>query len=218
MPTDVIASRAARRPAKPAAPPALVLAARHAADAAISAAMRRKGATLAALAVVVFGSAVSWNALVGQARPHPAPLFGSRAAAPPRAIEPSPPAALPQSALLPSPALLPRPVARPKDLSAEPAATPAVQRQNAVADPIGDLIRTPETGSIKPADADKALATAQRSLTRLGYGQLKPDGVLGQGTRTALERFERDSKLPVTGAIGPRTARALAAKARTLPD
>jgi hypothetical protein len=37
--------------------------------------------------------------------------------------------------------------------------------------------------------------TAQKALTRLGYGPLKADGVAGPGTRRAVEAFQRANNL-----------------------
>jgi peptidoglycan hydrolase-like protein with peptidoglycan-binding domain len=54
---------------------------------------------------------------------------------------------------------------------------------------------------------------AQRQLNKLGYGPVKPDGLFGLGTRQAIEKFERDRKLPVTGDLNARTSRDLAAAA-----
>ena len=79
-------------------------------------------------------------------------------------------------------------------------------------DPIGDLIRAGETGSAAAKDSLAKVIAAQRALTKLGYGPIKNDGVIGPGTRQAIERFERDRKLAVTGELSPRTARALAAQ------
>jgi len=57
-----------------------------------------------------------------------------------------------------------------------------------------------ETG---PSQADvksnRAIAAIQRALTEYGYGQLKPTGTIGSDTIRAIQRFERDHKLPVTG-------------------
>ena len=57
----------------------------------------------------------------------------------------------------------------------------------------------------------RLVAAAQRALAKLDYLSSKPDGVLGPATRQAIERFEREHRLPVTGDLGPRTARELAA-------
>jgi len=51
----------------------------------------------------------------------------------------------------------------------------------------------------------------QRALTEYGYGQIKPTGTLDAETKAAIERFERDRKLPVTGQVSTRLARELAA-------
>jgi len=64
-----------------------------------------------------------------------------------------------------------------------------------------------------PAKPDPAVARAQRALVKLGYGPLKDDGLMGPGTRAAIERFERDRKLPVKGEAAGRTLRELTAKA-----
>jgi len=61
----------------------------------------------------------------------------------------------------------------------------------------------------KPASATHLVAV-QRALADFGYGQLKPNGILGPETRAAIERFERERKLPVTGQISDRLLRELA--------
>ena len=82
---------------------------------------------------------------------------------------------------------------------------------------IGDIIREGETTSSVTPKVDPAVAKAQRALVKLGYGPLKADGVLGTGTRAAIERFERDRKLPVKGEPTGRTLRELAARAAASP-
>jgi peptidoglycan hydrolase-like protein with peptidoglycan-binding domain len=54
------------------------------------------------------------------------------------------------------------------------------------------------------------VVAVQRALTRLGYGPLKDDGHFGPGTRAALDRFERDRKLPARGDNPTRVLRELA--------
>lgn len=51
--------------------------------------------------------------------------------------------------------------------------------------------------------------TAQKALTRLGYGPLKADGVAGPGTRRAVEAFQRANTLPVTGELDAPTLQRL---------
>jgi peptidoglycan hydrolase-like protein with peptidoglycan-binding domain len=51
----------------------------------------------------------------------------------------------------------------------------------------------------------------QRALAQYGYGQLRPTGLMDRETKTAIEKFERERKLPVTGQASDRIARELAA-------
>jgi hypothetical protein len=91
------------------------------------------------------------------------------------------------------------------------------------ADPIGALIRGDApvvvnasaqqptvVGANDPLQSRRIVAV-QRALDRLGF-QVASDGVLGPGTRAAIQRFERERDLPVTGDLSPRTLRALAAR------
>lgn len=173
---------------------------------ALTFARRRPGVVLAVLVFTGGGGAVAWNALAGQANRHPAPLFGAKPAvalvAPPRRLEAAAPIPAPRSELtVTTTQSLADPV-RP-----EPART-------AAADPIGTLIRTgsapakPSAAEVRP-DGTRVLA-AQKALTKLGYGPLKADGVMGSTTKGAVEAFERAKSLPVTGGLGPRTVRQLA--------
>lgn len=67
-------------------------------------------------------------------------------------------------------------------------------------DPIAELI----------APSKRVLAV-QRALADFGYGQIKPTGLYDPATRSAIEKFERDRRLPVTGQISERVVRELAA-------
>ena len=51
----------------------------------------------------------------------------------------------------------------------------------------------------------------QRALAEFGYGQLKATGFIDRETKTAIEKFERERKLPITGQVSDRIARELAA-------
>ena len=70
---------------------------------------------------------------------------------------------------------------------------------NPPSDPIAKLI----------APSKKVMAV-QRALADFGYGQIKPTGVLDPETRAAVEKFERDRRMPVTGQISDRFVRELA--------
>ena len=44
----------------------------------------------------------------------------------------------------------------------------------------------------------------QRVLSEFGYGQIRPSGTLDEATSAAIEKFESDHKLPVTGRLSDR--------------
>jgi peptidoglycan hydrolase-like protein with peptidoglycan-binding domain len=67
-------------------------------------------------------------------------------------------------------------------------------------DPIAALI----------APTQQVLAV-QRALADFGYGQIKPSGVYDLATKAAIEKFERDRRLPVTGVISEPLVRELSA-------
>lgn len=73
---------------------------------------------------------------------------------------------------------------------------PAAVRRD---DPIADLI-----------GPSPRIAAVQRALSDYGYGQIKPSGILDDATSAAIEKFERERRLPVTGAISDRLMRELA--------
>jgi peptidoglycan hydrolase-like protein with peptidoglycan-binding domain len=70
---------------------------------------------------------------------------------------------------------------------------------NAAPDPIARLIAP-----------TKRVTAVQRALADFGYGQIKPTGVLDPDTRAAVEKFERERRLPVDGQISDRLVRELA--------
>ncbi len=67
-------------------------------------------------------------------------------------------------------------------------------------DPIGEML-TPS----------KRVVAVQRALAEFGYGQLNPSGIIDGETQAAIEKFERERKLPITGQISHRVVRELAA-------
>jgi peptidoglycan hydrolase-like protein with peptidoglycan-binding domain len=67
---------------------------------------------------------------------------------------------------------------------------PIAVRRN---DPIADLI-----------GPSPRIATVQRALSDYGYGQLKPTGLLDEATSAAIEKFEREHRMPVTGRVSER--------------
>jgi hypothetical protein len=72
------------------------------------------------------------------------------------------------------------------------AAQPVAARRD---DPIADLIA--------PQPSPRIMAV-QRALSEYGYGQIRPSGVLDGPTGSAIQKFEHEHKLPVTGRISDR--------------
>jgi hypothetical protein len=169
-------------------------------------------------------SAIIANALFLQAGHHPSPMFGSVVAIPQAGLAPASP--------------LPRP--RPVELAAKPAETPPPESKPVEikpaeikpaepkvaeprADPLANLVKAtaamPVTANVPrpPAPIPTAVqgarrvAAVQRVLTEYGYGQLKPTGTIGSDTQAAIQKFERERKLPVTGQMSDRLVRDLVA-------
>jgi hypothetical protein len=133
--------------------------------------------------------AIVVNALFLQAGPHPAPLF-----------KPSP--AGPGEATNSVPVGLPR--ARPADAPSVPVPMPVpAPAPQAKLDP-------PAPPPRPPADVpSRRVAALQRALSQFGYGQIKATGILDADTRAAIEKFERERKLPVTGQPSDRVVKEL---------
>jgi hypothetical protein len=87
-------------------------------------------------------------------------------------------------------------------ISSRSAATAVTLQQVAIQrdDPIADLIRP-----------SPRIAAVQRALSDFGYGQIEPSGVLDEATIAAVEKFERERKLPVTGEVSDRLVGVLSA-------
>ena len=62
----------------------------------------------------------------------------------------------------------------------------------------------------RPAPSKRVIAL-QRALAEYGYGQIKPSGIIDAETQAAIEKFERERKLPITGQASDRVVRELAA-------
>jgi hypothetical protein len=164
-------------------------------------------------------SAIVANATFMQAGHHPSPMFGTTA--PVAAANPLPRPRPVEATLKPADVKLAemRPAeARPAEAkpappvsviaktTAAPVAPATVARPPAPipvssrSDPVGDLII-----------ASRRVAAVQRALTDYGYGQLKPTGTVGSDTLAAIQKFERDRKLPITGQMSDRLVRELSA-------
>ena len=173
--------------------------------------LRRPGRTLISVVGAGLVTGIILNAVMFQTARHPAPLFGPVASVAKQAPPPMPaprPASIAAAPAPQAPAPTPRvePVAQQARM-AEPAAAPAPVSSKK--DPIGALIKNE---GIAEAPAPTArVAAVQKALIKSGF-VLRADGVMGASTRQALERFEQERKLPVTGDLSPRTLRELAAQ------
>jgi hypothetical protein len=162
-------------------------------------------------------SAIIANAMFMQAGHHPSPMFGAAvpltASAPasplprPRPVEATlRPADVKLAEVRPAEVKPAAPVSVVAKTNAAPVASANVARPPAPipvssrSDPVGDLII-----------ASRRVAAVQRALTDYGYGQLKPTGTAGSDTLAAIQKFERDRKLPVTGQMSDRLVRELSA-------
>jgi peptidoglycan hydrolase-like protein with peptidoglycan-binding domain len=90
----------------------------------------------------------------------------------------------------------PKPANASTSASAAAAAAPPPAGRN---DAIGDML-----------SSSRRVVGLQRALAQYGYGQIKPTGIVDADTRAAIEKFERERKLPVTGQPSERVARELA--------
>jgi Putative peptidoglycan binding domain len=177
-------------------------------------------------------SAIIANALFLQAGRHPSPMFGTVVAVPAAALAPASP--------LPRPRPV-EATTRPVDASpAEPKAVEPksdlksdsrseFKSEPRAADPMTNLVKAtafpqaapsgaarppapiPVSSRNDPASGARRVAAVQRTLTEYGYGQLKPTGVVGSDTQAAIQKFERDRKIQVTGQVSDRLVRELAA-------
>ena len=170
-----------------------------------------------ALAAVI---AIIANALFLQAGRHPSPMFGSVVAMPAAALAPA------------SPLPRPRPVEADATLS-EPKAADAKPAEPKATDPLASLVKATSAPAAVPSNivrppapipassrnetianpspGSRRVAAVQRALTEYGYGQLKPTGTVGSDTQAAIQKFERERKIPVTGQISDRLVREMAA-------
>lgn len=171
-------------------------------------------------------SAIIANALFLQAGRHPSPMFGTVVSMPAASPLPRPRPA--EAAMRQEPA--PAESAKLAEArSVEPKSVEVKPVEAKGADPMANLVRAttapPAVNSVArppapiPASArsDSAgpglrrVAAVQRALTEYGYGQLKPTGTVGSDTQAAIQKFERERKIPVTGQVSERLVRELSA-------
>ena len=182
-------------------------------------------------------SAIIANALFLQAGRHPSPMFGTVTRMPAAAVAPSP---LPRPRPVDAAARVADPVASEPRVIELKSADPRSDARSAdprsadpKSDPMTNLVKATATPQATPSNiarppapipaasrhetianqtpAARRVAAVQRTLTEYGYGQLKPTGTVGSDTQAAIQKFERERKLPVTGQVSDRLLRELTA-------
>jgi len=114
--------------------------------------------------------------------------------------------------------------ARPAEMKAADVRHAGRLPDSKAADPLTNLVKATSgvstTNTMRPPAAipnarldatSRHVAAVQRALTQYGYGQLKPTGTVGPETQMAIQKFERERKLPVTGQVSDRLVNELAA-------
>jgi putative peptidoglycan binding protein len=158
--------------------------------------------TVAASVIIVV------NAIFLQSGVHPAPFFANptvQTSTHRATTAPLGPAAANPAAASPTRTIDMAP-ARPSPGGRTQAA--AAARRN---DPIGDLIGSAPPASTASVAGPARIAAVQRALSEYGYGQLRSSGTLDEPTSTAIQKFEADRKLPVTGRLSDRLLNELSA-------
>jgi hypothetical protein len=184
---------------------------------------------VAGLLAFTAACAIIANALFLQHGPHPAPMFGSVVH-----IPQSNPASV--SLLLPRPRPMEADAAEPRlaeTRASELRFADIRATEPKSADPLGHLVKATTTGSLQSGTAaasstsivlrppapvppvqitgSRRVAAVQRVLTEYGYGQLRATGTIGADTQAAIQKFERDRRLPITGQVSDRVVRELTA-------
>jgi hypothetical protein len=172
-------------------------------------------------------SAVIANALFLQSGPHPSPMFGSVVLMPAPGLAPAasplprprPVDAATRAGDVPAPEMKPAepkasdPLGNLVKATNTPAAAPShVTAPSNIVRPPASIPVVSHTDSIaNPVSGSRRVAAVQRTLTEYGYGQLKPTGTVGSDTQAAIQKFERERKIPVTGQMSDRLVRELTA-------
>lgn len=184
--------------------------------------------TLAGLVAVAAIAAIVANALFLQTGRHPAPMFGTVINLP-----------APSTVPLPNPLPRPRPVGadtsplepkatefrvepKPVEKAAEKPVEATASTPRSGGDPMTNLVkattstppsvavaRPPAPIPVQQSPAARRIAGVQRALSEYGYGNLKVTGTMSGETQSAIQTFERQRKMPVTGQVSDRLLREL---------
>jgi hypothetical protein len=183
--------------------------------------------TLAGLVAVAAISAIVANALFLQTGRHPAPMFGT-------VIDLPAPSSVPLSNPMPRPRPVgadtsplepkatefrvePKPAEKPAETTAstprasDPMTNLVKSTTSAPTPPAVAVARPPAPIPVQQSPAARRLAGVQRALSEYGYGQLKVTGTMSGETQSAIQKFEREHKMAVTGQVSDRLLRELGA-------
>jgi hypothetical protein len=144
------------------------------------------------------------------AKPAPKPAAAAAPVKPATPLKPPvavKPAAAAKPAAAPSAPVTSGADLKPVDLAPPPAAVPArAPARSSIGALSGEI-----TGSVRPpADVlSPRVLAVQKALANLGYGPIRIDGRSGGATKDAIERFERDRRLPISGEVSDRMVREL---------
>ncbi|WP_262047746.1 peptidoglycan-binding domain-containing protein [Bradyrhizobium sp. Bra78] len=184
--------------------------------------------TLAGLVAVAAIGAIVANALFLQTGRHPAPMFGTVINLP-----------APSSVSLSNPLPRPRPVGadtsplepkatefrvepKPAERAAEKPVEATASGPRSGSDPMTSLVkattstplsamRPPAPIPVQQSPAARRIAGVQRALSEYGYGNLKVTGAMSGETQSAIQKFEREHRMQVTGQVSDRLLRELGA-------
>ena len=185
---------------------------------------------VAGLLAFTAAGAIIANALFLQHGPHPAPMFGSVVHIPPvgssgiSLLLPRPrPHEADASPAEPRLAEIKPSELRLSDIRAEPKSGDPLGnlvKATTVAPPSSSVVATAPSANVPRPPApvppvqvtgSRRVAAVQRVLTEYGYGQLRANGTIGADTQAAIQKFERERKLPITGQMSDRLVRELTA-------
>src|ERR1700742_2651622 len=166
-------------------------------------------------------SAIIANALFLQTGQHPSPMFGTAvhlsASSPlprPRPVEADAATSEPRLA---EPKLVEPRMTEPRtndpvaSIIKATAASPLSSTPMTSAPPVANVVRPP--APIPPPvqiTGSRKVAAVQRALSENGYGQVKATGTIGADTQAAIQKFERERHMPVTGQMSDRLVKELA--------
>ena len=190
--------------------------------------------TLAGLVAIGAIAAIVSNALFLQTGRHPAPMFGTVINLPaPSSVQLSNPLPRPRPVGADTSPLEPRATefrAEPKPVEPKPAeraaekapekpveATASTRANDPMANLVKQTTSTPPAALRPPAPipaqgpAARRIAGVQRALSEYGYGNLKITGTMSGETQAAIQKFEREHRMQVTGQVSDRLLRELAA-------